>query len=240
VTAAWLIARREWRAQLGSPLGVLVIASALLIDGLLLYWQGLSRTLLSSEVIEQFFFWTSGTTMIAAVVLSARAFAEERQAGTLVLLTTAPISDVSLVVGKFLSAFGVLALMTALTAYLPLMVLVSGKVSLGHLMVGYLGLLLLGSASVSIGLFASSLARSQVVAVVLAACIHAVLLLLWALAPSTSSPLSEVLTTAALHHQHQRAFSQGIVRLDAVLYYVAVSWFLLLATTKILEARRWK
>jgi len=240
MNAAWLIARREWRSQLTSPLGFLLIASALLIDGLLLYWQGLSRALLSSEVIEQFFFWASGTTMIAGVVLSARSFAEERQAGTLVLLTTAPVSDVALVAGKFLSSFGLLALMTVCTAYLPLLVLVAGKVSIGHLLVGYLGLLLLGASSVSIGLLASSLARTQVLAAILAALLHAVLLLLWALAAATQPPLSEVLTVAALHHQHQRAFAQGVLRLDAVVYYVALCWVLLLATTKILEARRWK
>ena len=76
------------------------------------------------------------------------------------------------------------------TLYMPLLVLVHGKVSFGHIAAGYLGLLLLGSASLAIGTFGSALARNQVLAAILSGCmLVALLILCWLLARITEQPL---------------------------------------------------
>ncbi len=240
MSAVLLIARRELYAYLRSPLGAAIIAAALLIDGLWFHLNGLTRPLLSAEVLQEFFNGASGTTMIAAIVLSMRLLAEERQTGTITLLNTSPVRDVEIVLGKFLSAFAVLALLTLLTIYMPLLILVNGKVSWGQVAVGYLGLLLLGSAATSIGLFASSLARSQVVAAIIGAATLGVLLLLWMVARVVEAPLNGFLSRLALHHENFRPFMQGILEFRGVAYYVAITYFFLLAATKTLEARRWR
>ena len=240
MSRALLIARREMFAYLRSPLGSSVVAAALLIDGIWFYWKGLTEKLVSAQVLSQFFYGASGTTMLAAVVLSMRLLAEERQTGTFTLLNTVPLRDREIVFGKFISAFGVLFVMTALTIYMPLLILVNGKVSWGHIAVGYTGLLLLGAAATAIGLFASALARSQVVAVIIAALIMAPLVLLWAVARAVDPPLNTVLAALALHHENFRPFMEGILSLEGVAYYFAVTVFFLLAATKTLEARRWR
>lgn len=240
MTAVLLIARRELYAYLRSPLGAAIIAAALLIDGLWFHLSGLTRPLLSAEVLAEFFNGASATTMGASLVLSMRLIAEERQTGTFTLLNTAPVRDAEIVAGKFLSAFAMLALLTALTLYMPLLILVNGKVSWGQVAVGYLGLLLLGSAVISIGLFASSLARSQVVAAIVGAAILVVFLLLWLVARAVEAPLNGVLSRLALHHENFRPFMQGVLELRGVAYYIAISYFFLLAATKTLEARRWR
>ncbi len=114
-----LIARRELYAYVRSPLGAIIIAGALLLDAILLYWSGLSAGKASAEVLQLFFYNTSGVTMAAALFLSMRLLAEERQAGTMTLLNTAPVRDSEIVAGKFLAAFGMIAVMTALTFYMP-------------------------------------------------------------------------------------------------------------------------
>ncbi|MFO0568153.1 MAG: ABC transporter permease [Polyangiaceae bacterium] len=235
-----LIARRELGAYLRSPTGSVVIAGALLIDGIYFYWKGLTEKLVSAQVLSEFFFGASGTTMIAGIILAMRLLAEERQTGTITLLNTSPIRDAEIVAGKFLSAFAVLALMTLLTIYMPLLIFVNGKVSVGHILVGYSGLLLLGAASLSIGLFASAVARSQVVAAILGALILAPMVLLWAVAKAVDPPLNRVLSSLAIHHENFRPFMNGILELDGVVYYLAVTYFFLLAATKTLEARRWR
>jgi ABC-2 type transport system permease protein len=213
----------------------------LLVDGLLFQGYALgSGPRLSAEVLHDFFYFASGTTMVAAILLSMRLLAEERQTGTLVLLNTAPLHDAQIVAGKFLSAFVFVALLTAATVYMPLLVLVNGKVSAGHIVVGYLGLLLLGAATVSIGLFASALARSQVLAAILGAGILVTMLLLWLVARVTEPPLNGFLAGLALHNERQNPFMMGTLELRNVVYYVAVTWFFLLAATKTLEARRWR
>jgi ABC-2 type transport system permease protein len=240
VSTSLLIARREAYAYLRSPLGAAIVAGVLLIDGLYFYWSGLTRKLLSAEVLQEFFYGASGTTMIAAVILSMRLLSEERQAGTFTLLNTAPVRDVEIVIGKFLAAFVVLVVMTSLTAYMPLLIGVNGKVSLGHVLVGYLGLILLGSAATAIGLFASALARSQVVAAIIGAALLGVLILQWMVAKAVDPPLNAFMSGLALHHENFRPFMQGILEFRTVIYYVIVTYFFLLAATKVLEARRWR
>lgn len=236
-----LIAGRELRAYRRSPLGAIVVSGMLLMSGILFYIFGLSaEKLLSAEVLRQFFYNASGPLMIACPLLSMRLVAEERQTGTLTLLNTSPVTDGQIVLGKFLSALCVISLATVLTAYMPALIFVNGKVSIGHILVGYLGLLLLGSAAMSIGLFASSLARSQVVAVVITALILGPMVTLWLLAKVTDPPLNTVLGALSLHHENFKPFMDGVLRLDAVTYYLAVTFFFLLASTKVLEARRWR
>lgn len=235
-----LIARREMFAYLRSPLGSIVIGAALLVDGILFYWKGLTEKLVSAQVLSQFFYNASGVTMLAAIALSMRLVAEERQTGTFTLLNTVPIKDREIVLGKFISAFGVLSSMTLLTLYMPLLIFVNGKVSWGHILVGYAGLLLIGAAATAIGLFASVLARSQVVAVIIAALILAPLILLWMVAKAVDPPLNTFLAGLAFHHENFRPFMEGILSLEGVAYYLAVTYFFLLAATKTLEARRWR
>ena len=101
-----LIIRRELSAYLRSPLGWVVAAVVLLMDGLLFnsFALGSDTARKSSEILRQFFYFSSGTTMAASLFLSMRLIAEERQNGTLTLLFTSPIRDYQIVIGKFLSA----------------------------------------------------------------------------------------------------------------------------------------
>lgn len=235
-----ILALRELKAYFRSPMGPVIIAAVLLIDGILFYWQALAEKLLSAEVLEQFFYNASGTTMIAAVVLSMRLLAEERQLGTFTLLNTSPIGDGEIVFGKYLSALIMLGLMTLLTLYMPLLILVNGKVSVGQILVGYTGLLLLGAAVLAIGLFASSVTRSTVVAGVIAACITGAMILAWALAKAMDAPVNSLLAAMALHHENFKPFMNGTLDLGCVAYYLAVITFFLTAATKMVEARRWR
>ncbi len=240
MSRALLIARRELSAYFRSPLGSVVIASALLLDGILFYWQSLSQRLLSGEALAQFFWWTSGITITAALFLSMRLVAEERQTGTFTLLNTAPLKEWEIIVGKYLSVFAMVLLLTALSVYMPLLLLVNGKVSAGHILTGYLGQVLIGGAAAAIGLFASTLTRSQLVAIVVGAAIVVVMLVFWVLAQAIDPPLNKFLAAAALHHSNFRPFQYGILELGALAYYVSVAYLFLLGAVKILEARRWR
>jgi ABC-2 type transport system permease protein len=240
MSRALLIARRELWAYFRSPLGSVVIASALLLDGILFYWRSLSQTLLSGEALAEFFWWTSGVTITAALFLSMRLVAEERQTGTFTLLNTAPLREWEIIIGKYLSVFAMVLILTLLSVYMPLLLLVNGKVSFGHILVGYLGQLLIGGAAAAIGLFASTLTRSQLVAIVVGAAIVVVMLVFWVLAQAIDPPLNKFLAAAALHHANFRPFQFGILELGATAYYLSVSYLFLLGAVKILEARRWR
>jgi ABC-2 type transport system permease protein len=237
---ALLIAGRELRSYLRSPLGWIVAAAMLLLDGLLFQVGAMAGAKLSAQVLADFFYYLSGITMIGAIALSMRLIAHEREKGTLVLINTAPIRDIEIVAGKFLALFVFLFAVTALTAYMPLLIFVNGRVSIGHILVGYLGILLIGAAAIAVGLFASAIARTQVIAAVLGAALLGVMLLLWMAAKVADPPVSSFILSLALHHERQRSFMNGVLRLEHVVYYLAVTYFFLLAAMKTLEARRWR
>lgn len=237
-----LICGRELKAYLRSPLGYAAAAGVLLIDGILFmaFALGGNTRRLSGQVLEMFFFYSSGATAILCVALGMRLIAAEQDQGSLVLLRTSPISDWDVVLGKFLSAMFMVLCVTVLSAYMPALIFKNGKVSAGHILVGYSGLLLLGSSVTAVALFASSYAKNQVVAAILAAVIVGALYLMWAVAKISDAPVNAVVESLAIHHLRFRDFAQGVLRLENVLYYVAVTFFFLLASVKTLEARRWR
>mgnify|MGYP002629977302 CR=1 FL=1 len=238
--ATALIARRELGAWLRSPGGWLIAAVMLLVDGLLFnaYAVG-SGAKLSTQVLQDFFYFTAGTTMIASVLLSMRLIAEERQAGTLPLLMSAPVSEGAVVGGKFISALIVLSALTLATLYMPALIFLNGKVSLGHIAGGYLGLLLLGATTLAIGTLGSVLGRTQLVAGVLSSAMITTLLLCWILARVSDSPLKEILRAMALFDAHFKPFQRGLLRLSDVVFFLSVAWLALIAATRALRRERW-
>ncbi len=239
--SALLIARRELAAYVRTPSGYVIMAAVLLVDGLLFNAFAVGSTAkLSSKVLQDFFYFAAGTTMIASVLVSMKLLAEERAAGTMALLFTSPLREWEIIVGKFLSALLFLSVLTLLTAYMPALIFINGKVSLGHIAAGYFGLLLLGASTLSLGLLGSALARNQLVAGVLGAAFVVALLACWMLARIVDDPIKPVLRYLALFDQHFRPFQRGMLRLSDVVFFVSVVWFSLLAATRVLQNQRWQ
>jgi ABC-2 type transport system permease protein len=236
-----LITRREIAAFLRTPGGYVIAAAVLLVDALLFNGFALGSTpKLSSQVLQDFFFFASGTTMIAAVFLSMRLLAEERQTGTITLLFTSPVRESEVVISKFLSAFAFLAVLTLLTLYMPALIFVNGKVSVGHITAGYLGLLLLGAACLALGTLGSTLARNQLVAAVISAAFVVTMLLCWLLARIADPPMTSIIAYMSLFDEHYRPFQRGMLRLSDVVFYVSVMYFALLAATRVLQTQRYR
>jgi ABC-2 type transport system permease protein len=239
---ALLIARRELGSYLRTMNGYIIAAAVLLVDGIL--WNafalGAQQDKHSAEVLSDFFYFSSGTTMIAAVFLSMRLVAEERQTGTLVLLTSSPVRDREIILGKFFASLAFLAMITLATVFMPALIMINGKLSIGQVAAGYLGLLLLGSAALAIGTLGSALARSQVLAAILSGAMLVGLIVVWLLAGVSERPLNDVFLALALWGRHFPPFQAGVINLRDVAYYLLVTYFALFAATRVLEARRWQ
>jgi ABC-2 type transport system permease protein len=241
LNATLLIARRELGTYLRSMTGYIIAALLLLVDGLLFNIFAIGGDdKLSAQVLAQFFFYTSGLTMIASVFLSMRLLAEERQTGTIVLLMSSPVGEAEIVLGKFLSGITFLAMVLALTLFMPLLVLVNGKIAPGHLVAGYLGLLLLGSAAMAIGTLGSTLARTQVLAAIFSACMVTAMVLAWMLVKVTERPFNDVFASLAIHGKHFMPFQEGTIHVRDVVYYLVVTMVALFAAVRVMEVRRWR
>lgn len=241
LNAVWLIARRELASYFATLSGYLILAAHLLVSGLLfnVFAVG-SQPRLSQEVLEQFFYFSSGMAMVSGILLAMRLVAEERQTQTLVLLRTAPVTERQVVWGKFLSALLFLALTLGVSLYMPALIFVHGKVSVAQIATGYLGLLLIGAACIAITLLASVWSSTQLIAGVIGGMGVALLVICWMLARVTEEPLKALFVNLALHNIHFRSFSTGILHLRDVAYYLGVIVLFLEAATRSLEAWRWR
>ena len=241
MNATLLIAQRELGTYLRSMTGYVIASLMLLVDGILFNVLAIGGDdKLSATVLSQFFYCTSGVAMIGSVFISMRLLAEERQTGTLVLLTSSPVKDSQIIAGKFLSGFLFLALVLALTIFMPLLILVNGKIAWGQVAAGYLGLLLLAAAATAIGTLGSALARSQVLAAILSGCIVTSMVLCWMLVRVTERPFNDVFASLALHGKHFIPFQQGTIHLRDVVYYLMVVIVSLFTAVRVMEARRWR
>ena len=231
---------RELRSYFRQPFGYVVIAAVLAVDGLLFNaWAIGSSQRLSSEVLEAFFYATSGCLLLASIFVAMPLFAEERQNGTLMLLETSVLKDYQLILGKYFSGLIFLGILTALTSYMPLLILLNGKVSLAHILAGYLGLMLLAGSALALGLLCSVLAPNQLVSAILSALLVSVFVLFWLLSRIASPPLDEIISYLALHDKHFQPFMRGLVSTKDILFYISLTYVALLMATRFLEARRW-
>jgi len=175
------------------------------------------------------------------VLLSFRLLAEERQNHSMVLLTTSPVRDTEIVLGKFLAALTFLALFLVLSLYMPLLIKVNGKISGAQILVGYLGLFLLGATGLAVGIFASALTRSQIIALLIAAALMVILGNVYQLAVRVDPPVRDVLSDLDLWWvRFQTSFMRGILNLKDVVFYLANIYFFLLLAVKTLESKRWQ
>ena len=241
MNATLLIARRELGAYFKTWTGYIIIAAVLFVEGLMFNafaMGGVEKR--SSDVLSQFFYFSSGTTIIGSVFISMRLLAAERESGTVNLLYSSPVRDGEIVVGKYLSALAFLSVLLASSLFMPLLILVNGKISWGHVFAGYFGLFLLGSAAIAIGTLGSALTRSQILSVILSAVMVVSLIVCWFVGRVTERPLSTIFENLALWSMHFPPFQAGIVHLRDVVYYFAVTYVSLFGATRILEARRWR
>lgn len=236
-----LIVRRELGAYFRSPLGFIILSTVLLLNGLLFNAYALgTEERRSSSVLMLFFYFSSGTTLVASIVISMRLLAEERQTGSAALLLSAPVSEAEIVIGKFLSAWIFLAIITVSSLYMPLLIFVNGSVTVGQICAGYVGLLVLGGAALAIGTLGSVLAPNQIVATLLSAGMLGLTVILWWIAHVTSPPLSTASAYADLYMKHFPPFMTGVLSTANVLYYLSIAYLFLQIAIRVLEARRWR
>ena len=160
-----VIFKREFRSYFDSPVAYIVLMFSLAVVGyfftanLFLANQANLRTLFSILPLLFVFF-------IPAI--SMRLIAEEKKTGTIKLLFTYPIRDSEIVVGKYLAALGLIAVLLLFTLVYAFSVSFLGDLDGGQTLSGYIGLFLMGAAYLAIGMFASAITENQIVAFIVA------------------------------------------------------------------------
>jgi len=229
------IYRREIRSYFNSPVAYVVIVVFLAIVGWyfsnnLFLMNTASMRIVFELVPLVFLFFVPAVTM--------RLLAEEKKSGTLELLTTKPVRDAEIVLGKFLAAWTLLAATLAPTLIYLVTLIILGNPDLGPVAAGYLGLMLTGGVYIAIGIFASSLTENQIVAflialVVVLAFFLADKVLLYV--PGVIAPTVEYLGI----DYHFSSIARGVIDSRDIIYFGSVLGFALMMATASLERRKW-
>jgi len=236
-----IIAERELGSYLRTPSGYAIAAVALLLNALQLNALAIGDgRRLSAEVLRIFLGNAAFVVEGAAVLLSMRLLAEERSSGAQTLLFTAPIREGEIVLGKFLAALALLSLIILLSLYLPALIFVHGKVSIGHIAAGYVGLFCVGSLTLAIGTLVSSLAPHPFLAVIGTATGVGLLELSFFVSDVTEGTLARLVASFAPVFGHYPSFRDGILQLSDLVFFASGTYLLVLAAVRVLHSQRWR
>ena len=202
----------------------------------------LSQLNLNDHLIGQFYHSMAVVLLFLIPGITMGLFAAEKSNGTEELLLTSPLTIWDIVLGKFLAGAIFVALLVLLIGLYPGILFVYGDPELGKTLSGLLGVLLVGWTYVAIGIFASSVTRSQVVAFLLSFVLLLVLLILPAISElgvagtSAARELLRYLSTAA----HLEELVKGLVDSSDLAYFAVMIGSFLVLTKAAVESVRWR
>ena len=232
------IARRELASYFHSPIAYVAMFLFLLATG-----YAFSRDFEPGQPagMRTLFDWMVWFLVFIIPVLSMGLMAQEWASGTIETMMTAPVGETDLVVGKFLGAFGFLPVLLAPTLLYVILLSIYGPPDYGPILSGYIGIVLVSALFLAVGLFCSSLTRSQVVAAVLAAAIlAAVTIVPWVAAgQATLGNFWRKVTDQTVLIRYS-VFSKGIIDTGNLVFFVAATGVFLFITIKVVESRRWR
>ena len=240
------IFKKEINSFFSSLIGYIVIAVFLILTGLLL-WVFPSTSLLNQNMatLDQLFVLAPMIFTFLIPAVTMRSFAEEQQTGTIEFLTTKPLRDIEIILGKYSACIVLVAfaLLPTLIYYITMYQLGSPKGNLdsGAIAGSYIGLLLLGAVFTAIGIFASSLTNNQIISFLLAASLC--IFIHWGFSFISEMPFllgngDDIVQMMGMDY-HYRSISRGIVDLADVVYYVSIIFLFILLTKVSLERRQW-
>jgi ABC-2 type transport system permease protein len=176
--------------------------------------------------------------------ITMRVFAEEKRSGTLELLLTQPLTEMKIVLAKYLASLVLIlfSLLPTLVYYFSVSRLGSppGNLDTGGIAGSYIGLFFLAAVYASVGVFSSSVSENQIVSFILAVLVSFFLFTGFDLI--TSVDLFGGVDTFLLKlgiNEHYRSISRGVIDTRDLIYFLSMIGIFLLATKIILQSRKW-
>ena len=248
------IAHKELRSYFASPIAYIVIGFFALLYGIFFVailrffiqnsmqaglMTGAQAMNVNQQLIRPLLQNVTVVVLFMLPMVTMRTYAEEKRSGTIELLLTSPVTDLEIVLGKFLGAMALYCAMLGVTLFHLAVLYLYGRPEWKPILTSYLGLLLFGGCFISVGLFISSLSKNQIVA---GAVTFSVFLLLWVITwiGSFAGPTGDKLATYLSIVDHFDDFTKGVIDTSHLIYYLSFITFGLFLTTKSVESERWR
>lgn len=239
------ILKKEISGFFNSLVAYITIGVFLVVTGLFL-WVFPDSSILEYGYasLESLFNIVPYLFMFLIPAITMRSIAEEKREGTFEFLSTRPLTDWDIILGKYFASLLIvfLAIIPTLTYYFTVYKLgvIEGNVDTGAVIGSYIGLFLLGAAFVSLGIFASSITKNQIIAFTVA-----VFLCFFSFTgfESISQLLSlqsvNTLITSLGINEHYQSISRGVLDTRDLLYFLSFIGLFLVLTKTVLGGRKW-
>lgn len=231
------ILKKEFNAFFASPIAYMVIGVFLLINGLFLWVFKDDFNILNAGYadLNNFFYLAPWVLLFLIPAITMKSFAEEFNTGTIELLKTKPVSDWQIVLGKFFAALLLvfLAILPTLTYVYTIHQLSNpiGDIDLGAMVGSYVGLFFLAATYIAIGLFASTIAKNQIVAFLISVCI--IFLLYYGFDAVSGFFGNQSYSVQQIGiHEHFKSIGRGVIDTRDLLYFISVTILFLFITKK--------
>jgi ABC-2 type transport system permease protein len=250
----WIICKKELNGYFTSPIAYLLIAMFAVIFGYFFWnvvgyfvFMGLQQQMggrpfpmnLNEQIVRPLLQNVSVLGLFLIPLITMRLFAEEKRSGTIELLLTSPVSDVQILIGKWLAALLMYSAMLLVAGLNFLFLFLYGQPDWRPMLVGFAGLLLQAGGLLAIGAFISTLTKNQIIA---GAATFGVCLLLWVMewvAGYETATWAKVMAYLSIV-SHFESFAKGVIDSKDVIFYCSVIFLGLFLTARSLESLRWR
>lgn len=219
---------REIKSFFGSPIGYLVIAVFLLLNGLFLWVFEGDYNILNSGFADLSPFFTIAPWILIFLIpaVTMRSFSDEKKQGTIELLMTKPLSVWQIVNGKFLGAF-LLIVIAIIPTFIYVYVISTlgmpeGNIDMGSTMGSYFGLLFLIAGYTAVGVFTSTLSENQIVAFILSVFLCFVLYFGFDGIATFAKSMEDIIASLGMNY-HFKSMSRGVIDSRDVIYFVSIT-----------------
>jgi ABC-2 type transport system permease protein len=246
------VAGKELRAYFHSPIAYLVMATYALVCGYF-WWLYVGQFVLMSfrmmmsggggptmnlnETVIRFLL--EGAILVVLLLLipliTMRLYAEEKRSGTMELLLTSPLTDLDIILGKFLGALALYTVLVLITFFYIGILFLYGNPAAKPLIANALGLFLFGGALLALGMWFSTFTRNQIIAAVIAFVVFLLLYIMDAVTEFSSGTLGNFLGNLGLR-AHYENFAKGVIDLPDVVFYLSIIMIGLFLTARSMEA----
>jgi ABC-2 type transport system permease protein len=193
-----------------------------------------------TAVVRATFGLLSTFALFFTPMLTMGVYAEERRRGTMELLMTSPVSEIEIVLGKYLASLTLWVIMFLPTALGLTYMFVHSEPTppWKMLLAAYAGVLLLGGAFLALGTFISSLTENQLIAAVIT---FAAFLVLWVVDAGANADggVGTVRQYLSVIHRYDD-FSRGVLDTSALIYYLSFIVFFVFLTVRSVDSMRWR
>ncbi|MEE2931527.1 MAG: ABC transporter permease subunit [Bacteroidota bacterium] len=239
------IAKKEISTFFGSSIGYLIIAIFLIATSLFMWIIETDFNVLQYGYanMDSFFLFSPIIFLIFIPAINMQMFSQEYKSGTIELLLTKPISEIKIIIGKYLASLFVISLMILPTICYVITIFLLGE-TVGNLDTGaiigsYIGLFLLSSLFSAISIFSSSLTSNQIIA-------YAVGILLSFMYFYGFDLLSDINFLGSLDlwiqklgvQYHYTSISKGILDFSTITYFITLIILFLKLTELIIINRK--